>query len=229
MEAARLIVQPVDASYVLKDKVYDALKQAVTAMNIYAAPDEPRLDERQLSEDLGVSRTPIREAIARLEQEGLVRTAPRKGVYVVRKSKTEILEMIMVWAALESMAARLITISASDQEIATLRTLFATFEGNGSQARIDEYSDANIRFHQAILKMSKCDLLNKTAENLFIHMRAIRMKTIAEDDRAARSIIDHMNIIEALEARDTRLAEDLARQHTLDLAAHVEKNVHYLD
>ncbi len=229
MEAARLIVQPVDVSYVLKDKVYDALKQAVTAMNIYAAPEEPRLDERQLSEDLGVSRTPIREAIARLEQEGLVRTAPRKGVYVVRKSKKEILEMIMVWAALESMAARLITINAGDREIATLRTLFATFEGNGSQARIDEYSDANIRFHQAILKMSKCDLLNKTAENLFIHMRAIRMKTIAEDDRAARSIIDHMNIIEALETRDTRLAEDLARQHTLDLAAHVEKNVHYLD
>ena len=229
MEAARLVVQPVDANYVLKDKVYDALKEAVTAMNIYAAPEEPRLDERQLSEDLGVSRTPIREAIARLEQEGLVRTAPRKGVYVVRKSKQEILEMIMVWAALESMAARLITINAGDQEIATLRTLFATFEGDQSQARIDEYSDANIRFHQAILKMSKCDLLNRTAENLFIHMRAIRMKTIAEDDRAARSIIDHMNIIEALEARDTRLAEDLARQHTLDLAAHVEKNVHYLD
>ncbi len=229
MESARLVVQPVDVNYVLKDKVYDALKAAVTAMNIYAAPAEPRLDERQLSEDLGVSRTPIREAIARLEQEGLVRTAPRKGVYVVRKSKTEILEMIMVWAALESMAARLITINAGDQEIATLRTLFATFEGNESQARIDEYSDANIRFHQAILKMSKCDLLNKTAENLFIHMRAIRMKTIAEVDRAARSIIDHMNIIEALEARDTRLAEDLARQHTLDLAAHVEKNVHYLD
>ncbi len=229
MEAARLVVQPVDANYVLKDKVYDTLKAAVTAMNIYAAPSEPRLDERQLSEDLGVSRTPIREAIARLDQEGLVRTAPRKGVYVVRKSKEEILEMIMVWAALESMAARLIMIDAADREIATLRTLFATFEGDQSQARIDEYSDANIRFHQAILKMSKCGLLNKTAENLFIHMRAIRMKTIAEDDRAARSIIDHMNIIEALEARDTRLAEDLARQHTLDLAAHVEKNVHYLD
>ncbi len=77
--------------------------------------------------------------------------------------------------------------------------------------------------------MSQCDLLNLMAENLFIHMRAIRRKTIAEDDRAARSIIDHMAIIEALEARDTDLAETLARQHTLDLAAHVEKNVHYLD
>ena len=77
--------------------------------------------------------------------------------------------------------------------------------------------------------MSHCDLLIETANNLFIHMRAIRAKTIAENDRASRSIIDHMNIIEALEQRDTEFAEKLARQHTLDLAAHVEQNVHYLD
>ena len=66
------------------------------------------------------------------------------------------------------------------------------------------------------------------ADTLFLHMRAIRARTISEDDRASRSIIDHMNIIEALERRDTALAEILVRQHTLDLAAHVEKNVHYL-
>ena len=77
--------------------------------------------------------------------------------------------------------------------------------------------------------MSRCDLLADMADNLFIHMRAIRAKTISEDDRVSRSIIDHMNIIEALEQRNTELAEKLARQHTLDLAAHVEKNVHYLD
>tara|TARA_Y100000588_G_C14169748_1_gene888597 strand:- start:1298 stop:1528 length:231 start_codon:yes stop_codon:yes gene_type:complete len=76
--------------------------------------------------------------------------------------------------------------------------------------------------------MSKCDLLVDMADNLFIHMRAIRAKTISENDRVSRSIIDHMNIIEALEQRNTELAEKLARQHTLDLAAHVEKNVHYL-
>ena len=66
-------------------------------------------------------------------------------------------------------------------------------------------------------------------EALFIHMRAIRTRTIGEDNRASRSIIDHMNIIEALEARDTDLAERLVRDHTLGLAAHVQKHVHYLD
>lgn len=229
MPSATAIVQPIEDVQTLKDRTYDALKQAITAMDIYASPDEPRLDERALSTQLGVSRTPIREAIARLEQEGLVRIAPRKGVFVIRKPKHEVLQMITVWAALESMAARLITLQASDAEIASLRTLFATFEGEQAQAHIDEYSDRNIRFHQAIIRMSRCDLLIEMADNLFIHMRAIRAKTISEDDRASRSIIDHMNIIEALEQRNTELAEKLARQHTLDLAVHVEKNVHYLD
>ncbi len=231
MNVVRAVVQPIDVNFSLKDKTYEALKQAIASMNIYAQPGEPRLDERQLSKDLGVSRTPIREAIARLEQEGFLRTVPRRGVFIVRKSKREIIEMITVWAALESMAARLITLHASDEEIASLRRMFATFDDDKDKvnAEIDEYSETNIRFHQALLKMSHCELLNKMTENLFIHMRSIRQQTIAEDDRASRSIIDHMNIIEALEARDTELAERLTRQHTLDLAAHVEKNVHYLD
>lgn len=229
MATTKLNVEPINVDFVLKDKIYQALKQAIVAVNVYAHPEEPRLDKRQLSKDLGVSRTPIREAIARLEQEGFVRTVPRKGVYVVRKTKKQVLEMVTVWAALESMAARLITYNASDEEIATLRKMFATFEDDQVQAKIDEYSAANIRFHQAILKMSHCDLLNRMAENLLIHMRWIRMRTISEHDRASRSIIDHLHIIEALEARDTELAERLVRQHTLDLGVHVDKNVHYLD
>ena len=72
--------------------------------------------------------------------------------------------------------------------------------------RLDEYSDANIAFHQAIIRMSGCALLAEMTENLFIHMRAIRKVTIHQDNRAARSIVDHMAIIEALERRDPERA-----------------------
>jgi len=198
-------------------------------MNIYATREELRLDERQLSADLGVSRTPIREAISRLEQEGFVRVVQRRGVFVVRKSKREILEMITVWGALEGMAARLVTLHASDEEIAQLRRMFATFENDPLRAHIDEYSETNIRFHQKLLQLSRNELINQIASNLFAHMRSIRLTTIGENDRAERSIIDHMHIIEALERRNTELAEKLARQHTLNLAEHVQNNVQYLD
>jgi len=229
MATANLNVAPIEANYSLKDRIYQTLREAITSMNIYAPDAELRLDERELSEKLAISRTPIREALARLEQEGLVRIVPRRGVFIVRKTKGEIMEMITVWAALESMAARLITQRASDAEIATLRRLFSSFEGTEVNARIDEYSSRNIDFHTQILTLSKCTLLNEMAKNLFIHIRSIRARTISEDNRAKRSIIDHMNIIEALEARDAELAERLVREHTLNLGQHVAANVDYLD
>ena len=95
-----------------KNKAYEALKEAILKMDIYATPEQVMLDERALSERLGVSRTPIREAIAMLEQDGFVKTVPRRGIVVVRRTKTEIVDMIRAWAALESMAARLITTTA---------------------------------------------------------------------------------------------------------------------
>ena len=167
--------------------------------------------------------------MAQLEREGFVRSVPRRGVYVVRKTKREVIEMITAWAALESMAARLITHHAPVEDIASLRRMFATFENGALHARLDEYSEVNIEFHQAIIRMSGNGVLISLAENLFTHMRMIRRKTIVEKDRADRSIRDHMNIIEALEARDTRRAEELVRDHALGLADHVAQYADYLD
>ena len=105
-----------------------------------------------------------------------------------------------------------------------------TFEDpEGAQAHIDEYSDTNIRFHQAIIGLGKSTLLAKMADSLFVHMRAIRAQTITERDRASRSIIDHMHIIEAIEKRDTELAERLVREHSFGLAEHVRDYVDYLE
>jgi DNA-binding GntR family transcriptional regulator len=229
MAAINLQLKRVAGTEVLKDRIYGELKRAITGIDIYANAEEHRLDERQLSEELGVSRTPVREALCRLENEGFVQTIPRRGAFVARKTKKQILEMLVVWAALESMAARLVTERASDREIASLRRMFASYEDDRVKAHIDEYSETNISFHQALFNISHCDLLGELTENLFIHMRSIRMRTIHEENRATRSIKDHLHIIEALEARDADLAERLVRQHTLDLAAHVEKSVDWLD
>ena len=228
-EPSPLVLQPINVNVSFRDQAYGALKQAIMDADIYARREEIRLDERQLSQALGVSRTPIREAMTLLEQEGFLRTLPRRGVFIVRKTKKQIIEMIEMWAALESMAARLATQNASDADIAGLRRLFDEFRNTTPAEHIHEYSDANIAFHQAIIGLSGSHLMGKTIENLFIHVRAIRRMTISQSDRAARSIVDHMHIIEALERRDTELAERLVRQHSLDLAAHVEKYCDFLD
>ena len=212
----------------LRDQAYAALKQAIIEADVYSHSREVRLDERQLAQSLGVSRTPIREAMTLLEQEGLLRTIPRRGIFIVRKTKRQIVEMIEMWAAIESMAARLATLNASDEDIAACARC-STSSARDAAEHIDEYSDANIAFHQAIIALSGSHLMGKTLESLFIHVRAIRRMTISQADRAARSIVDHMRIIEALEARDTELAERLVRQHSLDLAAFVEKHCDFLE
>lgn len=224
-----MVVAPIDSRETFKDKAYVALRNVIVSSDIYRSRSDIRLDERQLAQDFGVSRTPVREAMAQLEREGFVRSVPRRGVYVVRKTKHEVIQMITAWAALESMAARLITQHATDAHIAGLRRMFATFEGDRLHAKLDEYSEVNINFHQTIIELSGNDVLIRLAENLFTHMRMIRRETIGEEDRADRSIHDHMNIIQALEARDTERAEDLVRQHALGLAEHVAKHVDYLD
>ncbi|SPK74469.1 Formyl-coenzyme A transferase Frc (plasmid) [Cupriavidus taiwanensis] len=224
-----LSVQPINAGASLRDQAYAMLRQAIADADIYQSRDEIRLDERVLSEAMGVSRTPIREAMTLLEQEGFLRTVPRRGIYIMRKTKREIVEMIQMWAALESMAARLATENASDAEIAQLRRMFDSFRDSTPAEHIEEYSDANIAFHQAIVKLSKSQIIMDTIRNIFIHVRAIRKMTISQSDRAARSIVDHLRIIEALEKRDTELAERLVRQHSLDLAHYVEQHCDFLD
>jgi DNA-binding GntR family transcriptional regulator len=225
----RPALDPLASPQNFKHQAYVALKNAIAAMDIYRSREEIRLDERRLAQEFGVSRTPVREAMAQLEREGFVRSVPRRGVYVVRKTRQEVIELITAWAALESMAARLITRDASDGDIAGLRRMFATFEDGRVRAHLDEYSEINIEFHQAIVRMSGNTMLVDLAENLFTHMRMIRRKTIGEMDRADRSIRDHIQIIEALESRDTVRAEALVRDHALGLAEHVAKYADYLD
>jgi DNA-binding GntR family transcriptional regulator len=225
----RVAVARLEDTSTFADRAYAALKDVILSLDVYGRPEEVRLDERQLAQDLGISRTPVREAMAQLEREGFVRSVPRRGIYVVRKTKQEVIELITAWAALESMAARLITQNAGEEDIARLREMFATFEDGRIHAQLDEYSEVNIEFHQAIIRMSRNRVLVDLAENLFTHMRMIRRKTIGDEDRADRSIHDHMNIIQALEARDTERAESLVRTHALGLAEHVARYAHYLD
>jgi DNA-binding GntR family transcriptional regulator len=106
--------------------------------------------------------------------------------------------------------------------------MFSGFENGGPGEQLDEYSEANIAFHQTIIRLGRCQLVADMTENLFIHIRAIRKLTIGQKDRAARSIVDHMNIIDALLARAPDLAERLVREHTFGLYRHVEEHGDFL-
>src|SRR6202035_5783295 len=140
LPAPRLAVDPLASPASVKRQAYTALKHAIASMDVYRSRAEIRLDERRLAHEFGISRTPVREAMAQLEREGFIRSVPRRGVYVVRKTKREVIELI--------------TESASDEDVASLRRMFATFENGAVRAHLDEYSEINIGFHQTIIRMS---------------------------------------------------------------------------
>jgi len=219
---------PVAQDEGLKDKVFEALREAVVSMDFYADKEPPRLDERKLAQDLGVSRTPVREALSRLEQDGLVKNIPRRGTFVVRKTRSEIIQVIEVWAALESMAARLVTELASDKDLSLFKKECEPYYTDRGDAPIDEYSEQNIKFHQRIIELSGNTYLIDTARRSFMHMYAIRASTIKHRDRKLQSMIDHRLIIDALVSRKTEVAEILVREHALKLAEHVRLHVDFL-
>jgi len=106
MAEAEIAIARIAPETSFKNKAYEALKEAILKMDIYATPEPVMLDERALSERLGVSRTPIREAIAMLEQDGFVKTVPRRGIIVVKRTKAEIVDMIRAWATSSGILAR---------------------------------------------------------------------------------------------------------------------------
>lgn len=222
-------LERLEVDWSLPDRAYDALKRAIMAMRIYDGHQDLRLDERGLARDLGISRTPVREALLRLQHEGLVRTVPRRGVFVVRKSKAEIIEIVMASAALEGVAGRLAANRATDAQIAAVRAQFQDVISHPSRLNPERYSAINLQFHQHIVDLAQSEMLSGLVETLKIHMRAIRSRTMGDGDRMRRSPMEHLRIVEALEDRDAEGLDRHARQHGLNLAYHVERFVDYLD
>ena len=184
------------------------------------ASDDQRGRHKQLAAPvLGTTSHP--PGLGGLPIVDVVNIRSRRGVYIVRKSKAEVLETITVWAALESMAARLACTAASDAELGELNQMVDSFSADTVQDHMTEYSDANIRFHGSIIRLSKCDLIAQMTDSLFIHVRAIRHRTIFEKDRGERSVEDHREIVDALQKREQDEASRLVREHAMKLHEHV--------
>ncbi|MCP4665971.1 MAG: GntR family transcriptional regulator [Deltaproteobacteria bacterium] len=220
-----LDVKKIEPPSKLSEMAYHALKQSLLETDLSQMPQEGRLDERELAGRLGVSRTPLREAVNRLVVEGFLKVLPRKGIYVVGKSKKEILEILLVRAALEGMAARLAATYVKDKDIEKMKGIFSRFDPSNMKGQFLQYSDANIAFHELVLKISRCGKLIDMANSLFDHMRWIRFRAVTFEERLAQVHKEHLEIIKALEKKDPDLAEKRMRAHIEGLGSYIEHKV----
>ncbi|MEJ2364618.1 MAG: GntR family transcriptional regulator [Deltaproteobacteria bacterium] len=205
----------------LSEKAYEAIKEYILTVDLRKQPPNSKLDEKQLVAQLKVSRTPVREAINRLAAEGFLEVVPYKGVFIARKTEQEILEILMVRATLEGMAARLATPNFRPKDFARMREMFTLFLNATLENQRYEFSQANIKFHEFILKRSECGKLIDIAKSLYDHMRLIRFRTSGFLPRLESALAQHLELIDLFEARDSEKAERLMR-------AHIEESAQYI-
>jgi DNA-binding GntR family transcriptional regulator len=206
----------------LSEKAYEAIKEYILTADLRGQPPGSKLDEKQLVAQLKVSRTPVREAINRLAAEGFLEVVPYKGVFIARKTKKDILSILLVRATLEGMAARLATPNFRQGDFAKMREMFTPFLNSSLENQRYEFSQANIKFHEFILKRSDCGILIDIAKTLFDHMRLIRFRTSGFLPRLESALAQHLELIDVFEKRDSDKAERLMR-------AHIEESAQYID
>jgi DNA-binding GntR family transcriptional regulator len=175
-----------------------------------------RVNENEFGESLGISRTPVREAMIILEQDGLLSTKKHVGTYVSSFSSDEIIELLHIQSVLEGLAASLAAKNISDQEIKKLKEMHAKFLAENETSIMDHpenFFNYDRHFHSALIGYSKSYRLKNILEKQLSVIYLCRYYTITAKDRYTHSIAEHAKIIEAVIARDAASAERAAKNH----------------
>ncbi|MDI6631653.1 MAG: GntR family transcriptional regulator [Bacillota bacterium] len=206
----RLLPVKLDNYKPLREVVFESLREAI--INGVLKPGE-RLMEVQLAEELGVSRTPVREAIRKLELEGLVVMLPRRGAYVAGISVKDMADVFEVRAALEALAAGLAAERITEEEMEELeRSLVEILEVSDTQD-LDTIVAYDTRFHDIIYRASRNTWLIQIISNLQDQLQRFRMTTLSRPGRMREAVEEHKKIVEAISERNSELAAQLAREH----------------
>ncbi len=190
--------------------VYRALHDLLARHHF--APGE-KLNVEALARDLGVSRTPVWEALKRLEVEGVVRTRPRKGVYIAALDAEKAREIYVVREAVEGLAARL---AAGHINAAGLRALERSLDAQDAAAAAEDMavlSQADIEFHNLVVQAGGNETLARILRSLYAQILVLRLQTLYLKDRMRPSILEHQRIFAALKSGDPDRAEEAARRH----------------
>lgn len=191
----------------LREAVFEAVRDAIISGVL--SPGE-RLMEVQLAEEMGVSRTPVREAIRKLETEGFIAMMPHKGAYVAGISAKDILDVFEVRAALEALAARLAAARITEEELDKLRGAITKTD---NMQNIEAVVASDTGFHNIIYQASRNEKLMQFIAHLKEQMKRFRTTSLAMPGRTEIASQEHEQIMKALADRNADLAADLSRQH----------------
>lgn len=191
-------------------RAYENIREAIISGQF---PPGTKLTVDMLCNELNISRTPVKEALVRLEREGLVENIPRRGMFVAKISIEDAIEIYELREVLEGFAVRKLCENIDEDTLKTLKELIDEGEKYISQDKLKKYSDIDEKFHKTIWDKSGNKRLFKILENIRSQIRLLMTSSVNIPGRADASLKEHKNIIKALEERNPDLAEEYMRIH----------------
>lgn len=203
----------------LRDVVFNTLREAILKGDL--KPGE-RLMELQLASKLGVSRTPIREAIRMLEQEGLAVTTPRKGAEVAKMTLKDMEDVLEIRDALDELAVRIACQKISDEQLKQLEDMKELFEKNTQTGNVKKIAEADVTFHDVIYEATGNPKLVTLLNNLREQVYRYRVEYIKDPKNYPTLIAEHEAILESLKNRDVKNAVEAMHVHVANQAEAVK-------
>lgn len=204
----------------LRDVALDFLREA-----IYTGYYKPghHLKERELSELLGISTTPIKEALRVLSSDGLVETVPRKGTYVAELVDTSLEEFMMVKAVLEGLAAKLAAEKITDEELEVLEKQVNLMKKLKEMKVTEQLVEANEKFHELIREAAKSPIMFQTLNGVLAFDHAFRKRALQDEFEVEEGFQEHFHIFQAIKAKVPEVAEELMKNHLMRTVKYVLK------
>lgn len=208
----------------LTSKIFNILREDI--LNGRYAEGE-KMVEAKLAEDLGVSRTPVREALKQLELDGLVENIPNRGVVVLGISLQDIEDIFEIRSAIEGISARWAVDRITNEELMALKDTYELMEFYTFKKDVDKFAELNTKFHEIIYKATKSRYLEQVLKDFQYYMKKTRIKSLRVEGRMHDSLAEHKVILEAFLARNKEEAQNSLTIHVCNSKKNVEASEDY--
>ena len=210
----------VEDNHLLGSRVFRTIRENILSGK-YKSGEE--LKEKSIGEELGVSRTPVREALRQLELEGLVSIIPNKGAYVVGISQKDMQDIYEIRCRLEGLCAKWAAVNITKEQLDELEEIVFRAEFHTKKGNLEQLVELDNRFHKILYVASNSKELQRVLTDFHHYLQRVRKITLTDEKRAVESNKEHLMIVEALKEKDSQKAEELATKHILSTAQNMDR------
>ena len=215
------VKKEVSENYSLRGRLFHKIREDFLNGR-YKGKEE--LKEVAIGEEMGVSRTPVREAFRQLELEGLIQIVPNKGAYVTGITAKDVKDIYMIRSLLEGLCARWATEHISREQMEEMEENIFLSEFHASKGHREQMAELDNRFHEIMYEACSSKMLEHALKDYHQYVLRVRKKTLSTQTRSTASNAEHRKIMEAIKAGDGDMAEQLANRHMVNAYENIVKN-----